>query len=335
MKIPELREKLSGLSEKELVYLAVEFYKLIPKAKREMYQLDAMTETPDPASKPPKLQGSPDSIADMEHKIIEFIKHAESGYYTRYNTVVSRKARKAWRSTLKSWYKALTSTNRPEADLNKQAELLISLYLLLHRGTRTKTFTSTEPFEAINVVQSKYYRSVLDLLEHASGKSEVINRGIPLMLNSSDGKMQVTYLIDEFLLMISIPDLYEQAIEKIQSLLAGLNEENSKASSLSKMRSDYQNNFNNKVNTLAELGLKVYLRLGEHTNALNFFNRHYIQTNTELKLYMLIYYLFREGKAELIRQTIEVAKKNNIKPRKSLLDLDQYIAMNNTLPDSF
>lgn len=335
MKIPELREKLSGLSEKELVYLAVEFYKLIPKAKREMYQLDAMTEAPDPASKPPKLQGSTDSIADMEHKIKEFIKHAESGYYIRYNTVVSRKARKAWRSTLKSWYKALTSTNRPEADLDRQSELLIQLYFLLHRGTRIKTFTSAEPFEAINVVQTKFYRSVLDLLEQAAGKSNVINRGIPLLLHSSDGKVQATHLIDEFLLLISIPDLYEQSIEKIQSLLAGLYEENSKASSLTKMRSDYQSNYNNKVNALAELGLIVYLRLGEHTNALNFFDRHYIHPNTEVKLYMLIYYLFREGKPELIRNTIEAAKNNNIKPRKSLLDLDQYIAINNTLPESF
>lgn len=335
MKIPELRQKLSGLSDKELVYLAVEFYKLIPKAKREMYQLDAMTEAPDPASKPPKLQGSTDSITDMEHKIMEFIKNADAGYYLRYNSVVSRKARKAWRSTLKSWYKALTSTNRPEADLHKQAELLISLYLLLQRGTRNKKFTSTEPFDAINVVQSKFYKSVLELLEHSSGKSEVINRGIPLMLESSDGYGEITYFIEEFLLLISIPDLYDQTIEKIQALLAGLYEENSKASKIAKMRYNYQNNFSNRVNALAELGLKVYLRLGEHTNALNFFDRHYIHSNTEMKLYLLVEHLFNEGKADLIRQTLQAAKNNNIKPRKSLIELDQYIEMNNALPDSF
>ncbi len=333
MKIPELREKLSGLSEKELIYLAIEFYKLIPKAKREMYQLDAMTEAPDPASKPPKLQGSTDSIADMEHKIIEFVRNAEAGYYFRNNREVSRKERRTWRSTVKSWHKALTSIDRPEGDLNKQADLLALLYLCLCRGQQYNVFTSHEPFEAINIGQAKFYRGILDIYEHASGKTEVINKGIELLIQSADDTHMITNLIDEFLLLISIPDLYEKTIDSIENALTARSIEYANAAKAARSHYNFEIKYNNVVNSLTALALKVYLRLGENNNALAFFDQHFRDKDPEVKLYKMITYLYSEGKADLIRQAIESAKSKGINPRKSLLDLDQYIEINGVLPD--
>lgn len=335
MKIPELREKLSGLSEKELVYLAIEFYKLIPKAKREMYQLDAMTEAPDPASKPSKLQGSTDSIADMEHKIKEFVHNAEAGYYFRNNREVSRKERRTWRSKVKSWHKALTSMNRPDADLDKQADLLIRLYGVLQKGREYTLFSSQEPFSAINVEQSAFYKSILDLYDALSGKEEVIKRGTRLLIEPPVSSYTVSYLIDEFLLLISIPDLYEKTIDRAEALLTEIHDEDSLTPKVAKLRYDYDSNLKRKVNAMAELGLRVYLRLGEYTNGLSFFDRHYMESNSEIKLYILVNYLHKEGKPDLIRQAINAAKMNGIKPRNSLLDLDQYIEINGVLPERF
>lgn len=333
MKIPELRQKLSGLSEKELIYLAVEFYKLIPKSKREMYQLDAMTETPDPASKPSKLQGSVETIADMERKIIEFVHNAEAGYYFRNNREVSKKERRTWRSRVKSWYKALTSINRPDADLNKQAQLLTLLYLCLRQGKRYTLFTSHEPFEAINIEQAKFYTGILDLYEHVSGKSEVIKKGTELLVQSAEDSYMATQLIDEFLLLISIPDLYDKTIAQIENLLAQLSTEQANAPKAARSHYDFEYKYINKVNSLTELALKVYLRLGEQSNALSFFDVHYREKSEEVKLYILVTLLFKEGKPDLIRQSIDSAKTRGVQPRKSLSDLYHYIEMNSVLPE--
>ncbi len=335
MKIPELRQKLSGLSEKELLYLAVEFYKLIPKAKREMYQLDAMTGAPDPLSKPTKLQGSTDSIADMEGKINEFIQNAKAGYYFRNNKVVSRKARRTWRATIKSWYKALISTNRPDADLLKQAELLSSLYLILQSGRKYTFFSSQEPFEAVNIEQHKFYRSVLDVYELASGKSEVIERGTSLLVTEAVSSYYVTSLIDEFLLLVSIPDLYENTISRIEMLLNGIHGEFLIASKASRMSSRDQYNYHEKVNALVELGFRTYIRLGEHTNAYVFFEKHHIEKDQEIKLFVLIRHLFKENKPELILHAIDSATSKGIKPRNATRDLHDYILQHNSLPESF
>lgn len=42
MKVGELREKLSTLKKDKIIKLASEFYKLIPKAKKEDYDLDQL-----------------------------------------------------------------------------------------------------------------------------------------------------------------------------------------------------------------------------------------------------------------------------------------------------
>src|SRR5690606_33275402 len=149
--------------------------------------------------------------------IKEFVHNATAGNYFRNNREVSKKERRTWRSKVKSWYKALTSTNRPDADLNLQTELLILLYLCLRRGKQYNFFTSHEPFEAINIEQAKFYRGILDVYEHASGKSEVIKKGTALLVQSAEDTYMATLLIDEFLLLISIPDLYENTIEIIEN----------------------------------------------------------------------------------------------------------------------
>ena len=46
MKVAELREKLSQLKKEDIIKLSVEFYKLIPKAKKEDYDLDAFINIP-------------------------------------------------------------------------------------------------------------------------------------------------------------------------------------------------------------------------------------------------------------------------------------------------
>ncbi len=46
MKVAGLREKISKLDKEEIARLAVEFYKLIPKSKKEDYNIDELISNP-------------------------------------------------------------------------------------------------------------------------------------------------------------------------------------------------------------------------------------------------------------------------------------------------
>ncbi len=151
MKVAELREKLAKLKKEELIKVASEFYKLIPKAKKEDYGIDAFVDNPTSAKKSAKKATL--SLIDIEKEVAQFIDHASSQYYLFPNRVVPKKQRSTWRFKVKKWYKELINNRRADANITKQAKVLCELYELLCESCHYQYFTAYDTFDSIGIEQ--------------------------------------------------------------------------------------------------------------------------------------------------------------------------------------
>lgn len=344
MKVPELREKLAKLKKDEIIKLAVEFYKLVPKSKKEDNNLDNLIENPT-QPKLVKQENSDLDWKDLEEEITLFISNAKEQYYVAPNRVVSKKERSTWRFTVKNWYKILISPKQKDVNPDLQIRLLTNLYELLCAGCDYVYFSSPDPFQSIQVEQTVFFKSLIVLIQEKIGKTESVNKGIELIVNNSlDRNTLKTYLADELISTLQIPDLKQAGIDKVKSMLKKKNEELHlyQKELAEKGKSKKTNNFftydkleyamKHKINDLTLIGLSFYESLYKIKDGITFYNANYIDKDDEIKLYVLVRNIFRDEYRNEIKNEIETAIKNGIEPRKGLLNTLKIINDGEELP---
>jgi len=335
MKVGELREKLAKLKKEELVKIAAEFYKLIPKAKKEDYNVDALVDNPGQKKKksPAKAQMS---LFEIDVAITKFIDDAREQYYVMPNRVVPKKERSTWRFKVKKWYKALINTSRADGDIAIQATSLRKLYELLCESCSYQYFSAYDTFESVGVEQTTFYKSVIDLVHEAEGKTSTVEQCIKLAVDNSLNRYTLySSLFMELINTYEAPDLKYKAIEVTEKLLKSI-----KASPLKKKKgysswsSGSLDTFRReeKLNNLAELGLRLYLSLFEVEEGVQFYQTYYQDRSDEVKLYVLVRILFGTRHKDQIVIEIEKAIKKGIEPRENLLNLMKEIKQTNELP---
>lgn len=333
MKVGELREKLAKLKKEEITKLAVEFYKLIPKAKKEDYDVDSMINHP---TKPKAKAASKVvlSLGEIEVSVNQFLEHARAQYYLSSNRVIPKKERPKWRFKVKKWYKGLIDTKRPDKDLVKQAEILSNLYELICESCGYQYFTAYDSFESIGISQIDFYQSVIGLLQEASGKLETVEKSINLIINNHLNRYTLySSLMIELLKTFSTSDLKIKGIELTKEAIKKNNfvpKTKDKFGNIGYSTENYKKEEKN--NNLAEFGYMLYASLYEVKEGVQFFNEHYHRRREEVKLYVLISILFREKQKQEIILEIEKAIENGITPRESLLNLLKEIKENGVLP---
>ena len=332
MKVGELREKLAKKSQGELIKLASEFYKLIPKEKKEDYDVDGMVNNQEVKGAKKVKDSKNLSIIELEHEIVEFIKNAKDQLYLYPNKQVSKKERSTWRFKVKKWYKELINLKRQDANGEKQLELLSNLYELLCESCNYQYFSAYDTFESIKIDQDDFYKSVLELIKAVKGKKGLIEKGVDLILNNPlnrytlySGLMMV--LIEE----LDIPDLKNGAIEYVKQLLKQDNYQAPEKSSWESSSEEYRQEERN--NNLSELGLRLCISLSEMQKGIQLFKDNYYYRDEEIKLYVLISILMRYKEKDQIRRELELAMQKGIQPREKLLNLLKTIKEENTLPN--
>ncbi len=330
MKVAELRIKLAKLKKEEIIKLAAEFYKLVPKAKKEDYKLDELVENPSVKTRKKQSSSTSMSLDQIGEEVNLFIEHARKQYYFAPNQVVRKRERPKWRFKVKRWYKELINVNRKDANLVKQEILLIKLYQLMCEACGVYYFSSTEPFQSIQIEQEVFLESVLNLTNVVKGRTAVAERGVDLIINhGSGGNTLKSYLMKVFIQNLPIPDLKYKAIECTEKQLKKLNYNPSKYKRFD--RKGYR--ANDKNNHLAKLGCRLYLALQEYDEVIEFYNKHYHHSNSkEIELYVLIDILFEHRLKDCIKRELEGAIKKGIKPRKNLMKLLKTIQEEDKLP---
>ncbi len=333
MKVNELREKLSKLKKVEVIKIASEFYKLIPKAKKEDYDLDSYINDP---TKRQKKSSTKKALAleEMKAAINEFIDDASEQYYLVPNRKVPKKERATWRFKVKRWYKELTNTKRADKDLAKQAKLLSDLYELLCESCGYNYFSAYDTFQSIGIEQSDFYKNVIELLQESNGKLDTVKQSIELIVDNYLNRFTLySTLMREFISTLHSVDLKYKGIEVTEELLKLINynpNEKNETGIWSHSHERYQRERKN--NNLAELGLRLYFSLYETDEGIEFYHKHYHYNIQEVKLYVLITLLFEfEMKDEIVKE-IDKAIENGIQPRNNLMKLKKEIEKNNKLP---
>lgn len=333
MKVGELRERLSKMNKQELIKLTVEFYKLIPKAKKEDYQLDQLIQNPDQKKKGPK-KGQLQSIGELEQDITTFISHAKEQYYLAPNRVVPKKERPKWRFKVKRWYKELTNSKRPSEELPRQADILKRLYELICESCGFQYFTAYDSFESIGIEQTEFYQSVIYLIQKAEGKASMVEPGIRLIVDNYLNRYTLfSGLMEILIAQLHIPDLKEKGIAISKKIIAELQFTPKPESNRFQWSSSGEFRKKEKHNNLVELIFRLHMSLYEYEEAIAFFHLKYSEARLEIKLYILVSMLFGYELKDHIKQEIEIAQKSGIVPRQSLLNLLKTINETDQLPE--
>ncbi len=334
MKVGELREKLAKYKKEELIKIAAEFYKQLPKAKKEALQ----NLIENPAAKPTPVLKVGLTLEELKIETEAFIINAKEGNYIKPNQMVPKKDRSKWRFLVKRLHKALSKHNRPDKDLGLQAQLLSGLYGVLCQAESLSYFTTPYPFSSVGISKDKFFESILFLIELNEGKAAVVNKGIELMYTHNfGGYYEYKSLQAVFEGFLTIPDLKYQAIEKTTQLLKNNGfappKKNSKKSYYAYNRE--KKNREKKNNNLATLGFAMHIGLFEYDEAIAFFDQHYYENEEEVKLYILVKLLFDEGLKDQIKQQLKQAIKRGVQPRQRLMDLLKVILTDDALPVYF
>lgn len=334
MKVGELRTKLSKLNKGQIIRLAAEFYKLIPKEKRMDSGIDAMVDNPDGSlRKTAKSKDTALSLDEIELDIKDFLSDAREQYYLAPNQVIPKRERPKWRFKVMKWYKELINLKRADKDIEKQAGLLSDLYELMCEACGYQYFSAYDPFQSIGIEQTDFYKAVLDIREEATGKITLVDKGISLILdNYLDRNTLYSDLMTVLIEKLSTPDLKYAAIDKSKQLMKanGFDPGKQKKESFSFSNESFYKKERN--NNLIELIFRLHVHLDEHEEAIAFFKAHYYEHSEEVKLYILIRTLFGYREKDYIIRELETAMENGIQPRDSLLELLKHAREEGELP---
>ena len=335
MKVEELRVKLYKLQQDEVIRLAVEFYKLVPKAKKEEYNLDDLINTPEVKTAKPAANENLVSFEIMVKEVNTFIDNAKNQHYLYPNKIVAKKDRATWRFKVKAWYKDVTNPKTYGYEMNKKSEICANLYNLLCESCHFQYFSSDDPFNSVGIEQTDFFRSVLQLIELTEGKISLLNRGLDMAINNETSPNTLnSYVMQEFVNILDDEQIKYDAIEKIEKMI----QDNKPRIVVTTKRGAYQEDFSTKynrerkTNNLAELGFRLHASLLEYDEAIAFYNKYAVQSNEEVKLYILIRLLFESKQKAYIQSVLESATILGIDLRASLKKLLATIQKNNVLP---
>ncbi|MEM6348600.1 MAG: hypothetical protein AAF927_32250 [Bacteroidota bacterium] len=338
MKVGELREKLSKMKKSEVIALASEFYKLVPKAKKEVYDLDSMINNPAKKLTGKKQRNTTSSLLEIEKGVQTFISNARDQYYLYPNRVVSKKERSTWRFQVKRWYKELNNQKRADLDLAKQAKLQHQLYELLCESCNYEYFTAYDPFQSVGVEQLVYYCSVIELIIASEGKSNMVEKGIKLIVDNSVNRYTLpSELIEGLIVYLDIPDLKYKGIEKAKSMIKAHDytppkepQQRSRVVFFSDLQKDYE--LRSFHNSLVALVLRLHLRLYEYEEGISYYHANYYESSSEINLFILISILFEFQLKDQIVSELERAIGRGIELRERLITLLNEIKKTDQLP---
>jgi len=330
LKIDEVRKLIKEYKRAELESVAEALYKMLTKSQKLDNNIAELLQNPDKklASNKAKKSEQQRPFAEVKAETLWFVDNAYKQNFFAPNRIVPKKERPKWRFLAKNLYKELIVYSREDLYKNEAAELLEKIYVMLCYSCDYILFSAYDSFESVGVPQTAFFEETLKALNSTCEKDVMIDKAIDLIVNNALNRYTLyEELMDILIGQLETVDMKYLLIEKCQLKRKTLT---SKKPETSKFSSNY--NFETLLNNLTTLIFKANAALFETTNGINDFMMHFIQSDPEIKLYILINLLLGFNEKDLIVQLIEDAKKNKMELRKSLLDLLEFIKTNNALP---
>lgn len=333
MKITELREKLRHREKEELQTLIVEMYKLIPKSVKEGKEIDALIDHPTQfktqAKKAQTLLTSVD-FQVLKSEIEQFIEHAYAQYYIAPNRIVPKKERSNWRTLAKRLVEQLMTVAGEPAHQKDCAVLLEKLYVLFCYASGHYVFVSEEPLRTLKIPQEAFLKRVIMLKKQVDEPQRWIRDTLQLIIeNGVDRETFTSTLLITLLEELPNAPLKEQATQICQQLVEDQKEKLAQLQSPKKSRYSFTSSNEyverEKLNSLVEMIFILQSTLAEKEQAVQYYQQHYLEDNSEIKLYVLLREIKNYQHTEDWLQAYEHAVKEGINPRRDLTREYNYI----------
>ncbi|BAU26073.1 hypothetical protein DFP93_13055 [Aneurinibacillus soli] len=330
MKIVELRNRVSQLSEKDMQTIIVEMYKMIPKKVIEEKQVDELVKDCNAflveRKSDKKVVMEPDFM-QVKLEIEQFITNVDNQYYVAPNRVIPKQERSKWRFVVKRFMDQLQKFAGDPKYGAEPARLFEALYILICRACGEYLFNTEDPFRSIMIDQRYFFRDVLALKRAREPLAKWTADAVALVFNyDTDQELMWTDLLDELLTFAEQETEKQEILEQCESLLVQCVLEQKVAKK--------PEQFHARIEELITAVLIIQFTLGDYEEGIHQFNAYYVGRDDEVKMYVLLRWLLRYGlKKEWVRE-YEYAVRAGVKPRGGLQRTYEHIQKYDRLPDS-
>ncbi|MDV3429606.1 MAG: hypothetical protein LIR50_21765 [Bacillota bacterium] len=339
MLISELRDLIKSYKDENLRLIISEMYKSMPKKLREEKDIDTLLQDPSAyiqIGKIEKVKNKQVNIDAMQREINRFIEYAYKQCYCVPNNMVRKNERPKWRFKVKTYVRDLQEISIDSREGSIATELLLKLYEMLSYACGYYIFNTDNPFRSVGIEQTSLLETVIARRLGCGINQDNIKSVINLVINSiPDRETLHSSLICTLIMNLKSSDSKEIAVEQCKQIIKELQKPKQASSkkSWSMDSSDYQRE--EKIHNLVEMVFRINIELCEFDEAIQFFNKKYIERDAGITLYVLLELLWEYELKELWMQEYEKALKNGVKPREKLINMYEYIQENNSLPENF
>ena len=302
MLISDLKQELKKYNTKELENIIVELYKRFPKNKKEDYNIDEFIKNVNVNNKIIKKEIS---FEELKNEILYFLQCVDNEYYAVPNRVISKKERSSWRFKVKRYYKELNNipSNSSYGDIT--TFLLIEIFKRLSIGCSRLLFVNWDTFKALGVLQSEYYDIILKRILINGYSKDNLKKCIDLLNVNKDPNELSCSMFWVFISNLKLSDTKKISIEILDDKVKEM-----------KLKLSDEKNFNSqyflkeKVKDYVECITEIYFTLSEIKEGISYFNKNYIESDNEVKAYVL---LCKFEELDLLNDWLEYYEKNKDK----------------------
>lgn len=279
MKVPELRKEVEKKEKDELINIIVQLYKIVPKEKKEDYNIDytiihGIT----------KIQKQEEhvDIEKLSKEIDNFIDLAYDQCYFAPNKIVPKNERPKWRFKVKNYLKLLYADHSPLA-----TKKIIDLYNVLSYACNYWIFSSDNPYRSIGVVQAEMLDKVFKAILYYGLNDDNIKTCIEVLINSNVDRETIhSQLICIFINNLTTDTSKKIAIELLKQMkneLYNKPEKDGKSYCGGKTFQTME-----KINNICEAVLRLDIELYQYDEGIHYFIKNYIEDNKEVMYYVLL-----------------------------------------------
>lgn len=319
MKLDELRAALGKYDDETIKKIAVELYKMIPRAQKENNNLDEYLLNYTQEKNAPAKKDAPVNFNELKPEIERFLDYAYMQYYFAPNKHVRKEKRSKWRFEVKRFIKDLIRIGGENSE--EAGDLLVGIYNMLSYGCNYYIFSTENPFSSVGYEQTELLALVLNKIFYSGFTKEAIKKAVFLTLDSNVNPntihMELMYVFTDIL---KTTDTKEAALEQC---VAYRNEYDLYQDSKKIFKYAKTDGFRRKEhkNQAVDLYLMIKISLHEYDEGILYYWLNAEQGDREIKLYRLLVYFLGKDEEKLISLWIreyEKAVATGVKPREYL-----------------
>lgn len=327
MKINEVRSQIKNYTKEEMQTLVTEMYKAIPKKVKEEKEIAKLIKDPQYFKGKRKKSNDVVEVSNIESLVQEvhiFIEHANLQYYIAPNRIVPKKDRAKWRFKVKKFYRDLLSAFQVPEYRESIVECMENLYKLLCYASGYYVFTSSEPFNTINISQDEFLKQILVMKKEIADPRSWVTDCIHLVLdNRDDHSYDRLGLHDTFVDLLHTAPLVEIAIVEAKQLQSSLEKQRPNQK---KTNFDYElDQLELNINNIVEFVFLCHVKLHEWDEGISYWNRYYKEYDAEISVFRLLYLLETFNRLDEWKQEYKRAVQSGIKVRDRLIIQHNFI----------